>query len=109
MRILDIITTHFITGYNQIEGYVYMTGVDGEKGILFFPWDQTLDTSAKMNAWFKAQCDAGTPVKMIYALGEPTTEDAPAYSPIQKSNGTIITDSGNAAGVTLDVTYLKHA
>ncbi|MBO7149240.1 MAG: hypothetical protein J6V93_05210 [Clostridia bacterium] len=107
--IREIITTHFITDYNQTEGHVYMAGNNGQKSILFFPWDQTLDTTNKMNAWFKAQCDAGTPVKMIYALGEPTTEDAPAYTPIQRAGGSIITDSGNAAGVTLDVTYLKHA
>ncbi|MBQ4137384.1 MAG: hypothetical protein IJD67_04665 [Clostridia bacterium] len=104
--ICDIITTHFITEYNQAEGHVYMAGLNGQKTILFFPWDQTLDTSAKMNAWFKAQYDAGTPVKMIYALGNPTTEDAPAYTPAQGSDGTFIT---GCTGITLDATYLKHA
>lgn len=103
---LEVVSTHFVTEANAHHtGRIYQS-VDWF--ILVF-WDGSMKNVADVNAWFKAQYDAGTPVKIVHALREPVVEDAPAYTPIQRAGGSIITDSGNAAGVTLDVTYLKHA
>ena len=103
---LDVVSSHFITEANPHNpGRIYQ---NADWLVLVF-WDGSMKNKADVNAWFKAQYDAGTPVKIIHALREPVVEDAPAYAPIQRAGGSIITDSGNAAGVTLDVTYLKHS
>ena len=99
----SVVSSHFTTLNNaHVPGVIYQN-VDW---LIIVFYDGTFQSSADVNPWFKAQYDAGTPVKIIHGLREPIIEDAPAYTPMQKSGGTVIT---GVPGVTLDATYLKHA
>ena len=98
--------THFTTSANtSVPGVIYQN-VDW-LNIIFY--DGTLKNTTDVNAWFRAQYEAGTPLKIIHALREPTIETVGPIEFIQTSGHGQITEIGNTINSQIDVKYLTHS
>ncbi len=104
--ILDIISTHFVTGAAQKANHIYQTE-SGRYPYLFFE-DTNITTAEEANAWFQSQYAAHTPVRIIRSIAEPfasNTEPQKLISP--KGFGQII-EIGETLGARIEATYISH-
>lgn len=103
---LSVVSTHFTTSDNtSVPGVIYQN-VDW-LNIIFY--DGTLKNTTDVNAWFRAQYEAGTPLKIIHASREPTIETVEPIEFIQPSGHGQITEIGNTINSQIDVKYLTHS
>ncbi len=113
-RLNPILSTHFKAEYVNAPGCmrVQESSAYGNRLLYMFHTDQTLDTTAKWNAWLAEQYANGTPVTIYYTLAEPQPfEERPDYAPYQP----IPNDSGSAdiidggMNTPFEVSYITHS
>lgn len=101
-----ILSSHFITSYSASGGTIYTSG--DPRSPFAYMWNIELDTLEKINNWLIAQSDAGTPVKIIYALKEPIIEYVEPIQITQPDGFGEISAIGNLSDVQIDVKYITH-
>ncbi|MBE6606881.1 MAG: hypothetical protein E7635_07610 [Ruminococcaceae bacterium] len=100
----EILSTHFITQRATTPGSIYlMSGYP-----VITPWDTSLNTTSKVNSWFKSQFESGTPVKIIYPLKVPVTVAVENTDIIQPDGYGQICVSGNMDDIQIEAKYLIH-
>ncbi len=101
-----VISSHFITKAGNAGGNIYIVGTP--KCPFIFAWDSEINTLEKFNNWLIAENNAGTPVKIIYALKEPMTEYVEPVQITQPDGFGQISAVGNLSDVQIDVKYITH-
>lgn len=99
-----IISTHFPNSIDEAAGNIFIK--DSYPSV--YLWDSTIDSVDGANEWFKAQSEAGTPVRIVYARKQYVYESVPPVNPKQVGGYcTVMTCKGGYAGL-IHATYVKH-
>ena len=75
-RALNI--THFVVNYANTAGNAYIVSGNTTSSLVMCPYDQSLNTLDKFNAWLEEMYNAGTPVECVYAAATPEITDISA-------------------------------
>ena len=103
-----VTSTHFAARWDTNHGSIYAL----DSNLIIMSMDGSMNVE-EWNVWLKEQYDSGTPVKIYYALKEPTEffEQLQGYynKPIANDGGRITFVDGNISGVPFEATYITHS